>query len=133
MTLPRSIGAFASHRLNPVIRPIVLRLPGIGLLRHTGRVSGRTYEIPMAGFRRNGTVTFALTYGPQADWVRNVVASGTCTFTDGSRTLTLVNPRLVHDPSRARFPRLVRLPLGLMRISDALIMDIQNERTYARL
>jgi deazaflavin-dependent oxidoreductase (nitroreductase family) len=43
---------------------------------HVGRKSGKTYRTPVTAFVDDGTYRIALTYGPGADWVRNVMAVG---------------------------------------------------------
>lgn len=46
------------------------------LVRHTGRRSGRTYETPVDAIRTPDGFVVAMVYGPDTDWVRNVVAGG---------------------------------------------------------
>ena len=75
MPLPRSLANFNRRFTNRVSRHIAGWLPGFGIVIHTGRRSGRTYETPVNVFRRAGGFTFALTYG-RADWVQNVMAAG---------------------------------------------------------
>ena len=48
------------------------------LVRHVGRRSGRTYETPLLLARDGPDFVAELTYGPGADWYRNVVAAGGC-------------------------------------------------------
>jgi hypothetical protein len=53
---------------------------------------------------------FALTYGTDTDWVKNVLAAGGCQLETRGRVVRLVAPRLYHDgrgagasaPSNAR-------------------------------
>ena len=49
---------------------------------------------------RPGTGIFALTYGPDGDWVKNVLAAGGCELDTRGRTVRLVSPRLDHDENR---------------------------------
>ncbi|MGJ7441067.1 nitroreductase family deazaflavin-dependent oxidoreductase [Aquipuribacter sp. MA13-6] len=61
------------------------------LVRHTGRRSGRTYETPVDAVRTSDGFVVAMVYGPDTDWVRNVVAGGPATVVhDGTehRVLT---------------------------------------------
>lgn len=46
------------------------------LVRHTGRRSGRTYETPVDAIRTPDGFVVAMVYGPDTDWVRNLVAGG---------------------------------------------------------
>jgi deazaflavin-dependent oxidoreductase (nitroreductase family) len=49
------------------------------LVRHVGRRSGRAYETPVILAEVPGGFVAELTYGPDVDWYRNVVAAGGCT------------------------------------------------------
>jgi hypothetical protein len=66
-------------------------------------------------------VVVALTYGPDSQWTRNVLAAGGCTLETRDRPLRLSRPRLVHDERRRGVPAPVRLILGLLRVSDFLV------------
>ncbi len=126
--LPRALGRFNRRVTNPVLAPIVTRLPGFGRVVHQGRHSGRTYRTPVLAFRRGERVIVALTYGPKTDWVRNVLAAGGCGLELRSGTLELGAPRLVHDPSRRAVPRPVRLALRLLDVADFLELRIVERR-----
>src|SRR5689334_1639095 len=47
-------------------------------VRHVGRRSGKHYETPIFAFRVSDGFVVVLTYGPDVDWYRNVVAAGHC-------------------------------------------------------
>jgi hypothetical protein len=80
----------------------------------------------MAFPSRDGrTVAFALTYGPDAEWVRNALAAGWVEFeARGRRRVRLVRPRVVRDRRRRAVPWLVRRALGVMHVDEFLIADI---------
>ena len=69
----------------------------------------------------------ALTYGPEADWVRNVLASGGGTLETQGRALRLTRPRLFHDERRRAMPWLVRLMLGVGNVSDFLALSLDDD------
>ncbi|WP_052226882.1 PNPOx family protein [Microbacterium mangrovi] len=48
------------------------------LVRHIGRTSGKVYETPIMVARRPGGFVAELTYGPDVNWYRNIVAAGQC-------------------------------------------------------
>ena len=74
-------------------------------LEHVGRHSGRVYRVPLNAFRTGDTVTFARTYGPRVDWLRNVRAAGGCRARIGREILTLGAPAdLSTDVGMARMP-----------------------------
>src|SRR6266508_1110713 len=81
MPLPQGLGRFNRLVTNPVTRTFAGRVPGFAIVVHRGRTSGRRYRTPVNAFARpDGGYTLALTYGPDAQWVRNVLAQGGCTL-----------------------------------------------------
>jgi deazaflavin-dependent oxidoreductase (nitroreductase family) len=124
MPLPRGLGRFNRRVTNRILWPVLGRLPGFGLLVHVGRRSGRAYRTPLLGFRGGDGLTFALTYGPGADWVLNVVAAGACRFETRGGSLSLASPRVYRDPARQAVPPLVRLALALLRTDRFLELRV---------
>jgi deazaflavin-dependent oxidoreductase (nitroreductase family) len=108
--------------VNPITRRIAGRLPMFAIIHQVGRRTGRQYDTPMNVFRNDGAWIFALTYGGDVDWVRNVMAAGVCTITTRGRLLRLTDPELIVDPSRHLVPQPVRAFLGLLRVSEFLRM-----------
>jgi deazaflavin-dependent oxidoreductase (nitroreductase family) len=105
---------------NRLLRPVVARTPGFGVVIHTGRKSGRRYRTPVGVFVASGGYVIALTYGKDTDWVRNVVAAGGCELEIRRRSVRLTDPRVVHDESRRLAPRPVRPILRLLGVADFL-------------
>jgi deazaflavin-dependent oxidoreductase (nitroreductase family) len=99
-------------------------LPGFGILRYRGRKSGRAYATPMNVFRRGDEIIFALTYGSDVQWVKNIVAAGGCGLRTLGRELHLVDPELFVDPERRLMPFPVRQFLGFMRVYEFMRMRI---------
>lgn len=124
MPLPRALGRFNVRVTNRILGPIVVWIPGFGRVVHVGRRSGRVYRTPVLLFRDGDRAVFALTYGPDTEWVRNVLAAEECSFETRRGTIRLTAPRRVHDPSRRLVPWFVRLPLRLLRASDFLVVDV---------
>ena len=84
MPLPRLIARVNRRVTNRLLGGLAQRLPGFGVVIHTGRRSRRVH--PVNVFRRGDRYIIALTYGSNADWVRNVLANGGCTLeTQGER------------------------------------------------
>ncbi len=109
MPLPHGLGRFNRWVTNPVTRTFAGRLPGFAIVVHRGRTSGRRYRTPVNAFARpDGGYTLALTYGPESQWVRNVLAEGGCTLETTGRRVELRNPRVVRDPTRRPVPAPVR-------------------------
>jgi len=73
-------------------------------------------------FRDGDDYVFALTYGSDVQWVKNVLASGGADLEIGKRTVRLVEPELFVDPTRHLMPLPVRVFLGLARVTEFLRM-----------
>jgi len=89
---------YVNRYLNPITRPLARRLPSFAILTHRGRTSGRTYRTPINVFRRGDAYIFLLTYGSDVQWVKNVLASGSCSIETRGRVVKLVEPELITDP-----------------------------------
>jgi hypothetical protein len=123
----RHVARFNRRFGNRILGPITWWLPGFGQIEHRGRVTGRTHRAPMLAFPSSDgrRLVFALTYGPEAEWVRNVLVSGEVGWlTRRGGKIRLVEPRLVHDPARTMVPPAVRLPLRILRVDDFLVATI---------
>ena len=120
MPAPRWLARFNRRVTNRLFGPVAPRLPGFGVVVHTGRKTHRPYRTPVNVFRCADGYVIALTYGPDADWVRNVLASGGCTLETRGRTLRLTRPRLFRDERRRSVPLPVRLVLGVLGVINFL-------------
>ena len=123
MPLPRSVARFNRLVLNHATRPMAGHLPGLGVVVHVGRRSGRQYRTPVNVFRRPGGFAIALTYGSDAQWTRNVLAAGHAEIQTHGRTQRVTNPRLVRDADRTLVPAPVRAILGALRVDEFLLVD----------
>lgn len=122
MPLPRGVGRFNKSVTNRLTQAFAPRAPGFGMIVHRGRRSGRLYRTPVNAFRTADGYVFALTYGPEVDWVKNVLAAGEAELETRGRRIRLRLPRLVHDSSRRLVPPLVRVPLRLFHVADFLVL-----------
>ncbi len=69
------------HTLNRVTRRIARSSFGpFALVRHVGRRSGKPYETPIIVAPVADGFVIELTYGPDVDWHKNVLAAGGCTL-----------------------------------------------------
>jgi deazaflavin-dependent oxidoreductase (nitroreductase family) len=123
MPLPRAVARFNRHGTNRLFGPLAPHLPLFGVVRHTGRKSRLPRRTPVNVFARPGGCAIALTYGPDAEWVRNVLAAGGCVLETRGRAVPLTNPRVVQDPRRGLVPPPVRLILALIGVDDFLVLD----------
>jgi deazaflavin-dependent oxidoreductase (nitroreductase family) len=111
--------ARANRRVtNRITGPFAKRLPGFGVIVHTGRKSKRQYRTPVNVFDAPGGYVVALTYGPDSDWVKNVLAAGGCGLERRGRTEQVTAPQLFRDEARREVPPVVRPVLRLFGVSD---------------
>lgn len=113
---------FTTRLFNPISRRVAGRLPLFGILSYVGRKSGRLYHTPLNVFKRGDGYVFALTYGSEVDWVKNVLAAGEADLRTRGRDLHLVEPELFVDPTRRLMPLPVRIVLRLNNVNEFLRM-----------
>src|SRR5690606_18078390 len=110
----RFLRPFTTAVVNPVTRRFIHHLPGFGIIGYRGRTSGRRYRTPMNYFRDGDDYVFALSYGADVDWVKNVLAAGEANLQIGNRNAALTDPELLIDHARRLMPFGVRQFLRLV-------------------
>ncbi|QLY27865.1 nitroreductase family deazaflavin-dependent oxidoreductase [Nocardia huaxiensis] len=115
MPLPKALARINRRVSNPVLGIGARILPGFGIVVHAGRKSGRIYRTPVMVFGRDGGYRFALTYGRDVDWVKNIRAAGKFEFEHLGRTVTVTDPVVGRDASASWAPPVVRQVLVALR------------------
>lgn len=124
MPLPRWLARLNRSATNRILGSLPRRLSPFVIVSHVGRVSGRTYSVPLAAFRTEEGVILTPTYGPTADWVKNVLAAGSFRMDQRGETHTYTGVRLVGRAEAWLFlPRPVRIAMRLMRINWFVAAD----------
>jgi deazaflavin-dependent oxidoreductase (nitroreductase family) len=124
MPLPRALARFNRRVTNQITGRFAGHAPLFAVVVHRGRVSGREYRTPVNAFRRRGGgYVIALTYGPDSQWTRNVLAQGGCTLEIRGRRVAARNPRVVRDAERSLVPAAVRPILRLIGADRFLVVD----------
>jgi deazaflavin-dependent oxidoreductase (nitroreductase family) len=99
-----------------------------GLLTHVGRRSGRVYQTSLGTNIYGDGFILPLGYGPQTDWYRNLMATGTCTLTWKGRTYQLERPQLISGPEVMRaWPLGSRIMLQLAGMHDFVWLHQSQE------
>ncbi|MCV7153163.1 nitroreductase family deazaflavin-dependent oxidoreductase [Mycolicibacterium pyrenivorans] len=80
--------------LNPVIKPFGGRVPGLSVVKHRGRASGRPYETLVTAYRKDNELAVVLGHG-KTDWAKNVLAAGEADVRLFRDEVHVVNPRIV--------------------------------------
>ena len=128
MQLPQRLARFNLHVTNPVQRLWAGRAPGMGILEHVGRRSGRPYRTPLTVFSADEGVVIMLTYGPDRDWLKNLTAAGSGRLLRRGRTVEVRDPQVmtkeqaaghVTGPGRMVFGRLPFTHAVLLRVSSS--------------
>ena len=122
MPIPRIVRQWNKAGLNRVTRYIAPWAPGMGVIIHRGRRTGRPYQTPVNVFAAEDGYVFALTYGPDTDWVKNVLAAGGCELRARRHAIRLTSPRLYHDESRGGIRPVERQVLRLVGVADFLFL-----------
>jgi deazaflavin-dependent oxidoreductase (nitroreductase family) len=65
------------------------------VIRHVGRTTGQEYETPVGAVATDDGFVIALPYGTQADWLKNVMVSGSATIVDEGETYQVDQPEVV--------------------------------------
>ncbi len=120
MPIPRRMRRWNKVGLNRLTTRIAPWMPGFGVVVHRGRRSGRHYQTPVNVFRTEDGYLFALTYGADTDWVKNVLAAGGCELHTRGRAIRLGAPRLLHDESRRGIRPVERQILRIIGVADFL-------------
>ena len=95
MQLPQWLARFNRHVTNPIQRLWAGWAPTYGILEHVGRKSGKSYRTPLMVFSTHDGVAILLTYGPDRDWLKNLVAAGGGRMKRYGRTFDLRDPTVV--------------------------------------
>ena len=95
--LARRVARFNKRFTNRLTTPLAQYVPGFGVVTHIGRNSGRRYRAPVHVFTHDECFIFALTYGREAQWVRNVLAVGGCELTTRGKRRRLTQPEVFRD------------------------------------
>jgi deazaflavin-dependent oxidoreductase (nitroreductase family) len=88
------------RRTSRAMKPLALRSAGTpgayaSVIRHVGRTTGRTYETPIGAVATGDGFVIALPYGPNTDWLKNVLASGSAIIVDEGTTYDVDRPQVV--------------------------------------
>ncbi len=75
----------------------------------------------------------ALTYGPETDWVRNVLAAGGCELQTRRRRYQLGAPVVFRDENATDMPAFIRFMLRrVIKAPEFLRLDIVSQLATAR-
>ncbi len=125
MPIPRFVRQWNKYGLNRVTVHIAPWMPGLGVIVHRGRRSGRRYQTPVNVFPADGGYVIALTYGPDTDWVKNVLAAGGCEVRTRGRTIRLVSPQVFREESQRDVSPVARQVLRVIGVDHFLTLKTE--------
>jgi deazaflavin-dependent oxidoreductase (nitroreductase family) len=121
------------RRISRATKPLVLKSAGqagngTSVVRHVGRSSGREYETPVSALPTEDGFVIALPYGPNTDWLKNVLASGSATIVDQGVTHTVDRPEVVPtSEAEPDLPPDTLRGLHLFRVEQCLRVHRQEQ------
>jgi GNAT superfamily N-acetyltransferase len=133
--------------LNPLIRlqrailnPRQMRSAGTpgayaSVIRHRGRVSGRSFETPVGVVADDDGFLIALVYGSRTQWLQNVLASGSATIVHEGRTYAVDQPEVIPMQTvAARFASGDQQGFRVLRVDQALrVRKVEPEEAGAQV
>ena len=91
------------------------------ILRHTGRKSGKQYQTPVTATWTAEGFVIGLPYGPNTDWLKNVLANGSATLAYQGSSYQCDEPKVVSSTEAAPdFSARERRILRLMGVEQCL-------------
>lgn len=124
MPVPHVVARFNKRVTNRFIEPIARISSGFAVVHHFGRRSGSAYATPVNLFQLDDRSIVALTYGPSADWVQNVLEGGG-TVEHRSNDLRIDAAEIVdRGDAWPALPLPVRLALRILRVREFMKMTL---------
>jgi deazaflavin-dependent oxidoreductase (nitroreductase family) len=118
----------AIRRSGRATKPYVLKSSGTpggiaSIVRHVGRTTGRPYETPVQAVATDDGFVIALPYGPNTDWLKNVLASGSANIVHDGATYHVERPEVVPmSVAEPHFSPNDQRTHRLFRVDDCLLV-----------
>jgi len=115
-----------------IFNPLTLKFAGashspISIVRHVGRRSGTPYATPVIAVPLVDAFVFALPYGQEVDWYRNVLAAGQGSVVWHGKEYPVENPQpLVVRPGQSTFPLALRWIVRIVGVQHFTQMKSPN-------
>ena len=124
MPFPKSIAKFNKHVTNRFFLIFAGRLSPFAIVEHVGRRSGRSYRTPILAFPTEAGFVFALTYGRDVDWVRNLLAADGGTLRRKGEDVPIHGVRVVgYGEVEHLFPSWIKRSLARISLEDCMLVE----------
>ena len=108
-----------------VINPKQIRKGEYPVVTHVGRRSGRSYQTPLDAFPTETGYVLVARYGPESDWVLNILAAETAILRIEGEERPLDSPRLVSQEEALEVLVSTEPPADFTKAEDFVLMDHQ--------
>lgn len=124
MPIPKWIAVLNKHVTNRFFLLFAGWIRPFAIVHHRGRRTGSSYRTPILAFPTETGFAFALTYGRDVDWVKNLMSSDCGVLEYGKDEIPICKARIVKiDGVRDVFPFWVRIPLSIISIEDCVLVE----------
>jgi deazaflavin-dependent oxidoreductase (nitroreductase family) len=124
MPFPKSIAKFNKHVTNRLFLLFAGRLSPFAIVNHKGRRSGRGYRTPILAFPTEAGFVFALTYGRDVDWVRNLLAADGGTLRRKGEDVPIHGVRVVgYEDVEHLLPSWIKRSLARISLEDCMLVE----------
>ncbi len=94
------------------------------IVNHQGRYSSNSYRTPIMTFPTKDGFVFALTYGRNIDWIKNLISSNKGSLEYQGEVIEIHNIRQTsYNDVRKEFPFVIRFLLNIITVEHCLIVD----------
>ena len=95
----------------------------VSVVHHVGRTTGQPYETPVQAVATDDGFVIALPYGPNTDWLKNVLASGSATIAHDGADHRVERPEVVPmSVAERHFSSNDQRTHRLFRVDDCLLV-----------
>lgn len=125
MVLPRWLARFNRSITNRILIRIPKSISPFVSVHHRGRKTGSSYMALLVAFPTSDGYVLTPTYGPDADWVRNVLAAESFSLERKGHTHSLTRARLItRTEAWPYLPGFVRLAMRILRVKWFVRADV---------
>jgi deazaflavin-dependent oxidoreductase (nitroreductase family) len=107
-----------------VFNPRQIRKGEYPVVTHIGRTSGTSYQTPLDAYPTETGYVLVARYGPESDWIRNIMAAGTATIRIEGEEHELDSPRLASQTEALDSLVADEPPPDFTKAEDFVLMDL---------
>jgi len=134
MPIPKWIAVFNKYATNRLFLLFSGWIPPFAIVNHQGRYSGNSYRIPIMTIPTKDGFVFALTYGRNVDWIKNLISSNKGSLEYQGEVIEIHNIRQTsYNEVRKEFPFVSQFLLNIITVEHCLIVDKNTPKgTHAK-